>query len=114
MTFFERVYFAVSQVPPGQVATYGQIAAVLGRARGARAVGWALHALNDTQAELVPWWRIINAQGRISSACREHSAILQRQLLEAEGIPFRPDGRIPLDQVQWPITSEGEFRALHP
>lgn len=111
-SFYERVYAVVRRVPAGQVATYGQIAALLGIGRGARAVGWALHALTPAMAEEVPWWRIINAQGRISSSCREHSAARQRALLVGEGIPFDGDGRIPLDAVRWPIASHAEYLAL--
>ena len=43
MTFYERIYEAVQQIPRGRVSTYGQIALLAGNPRAARAVGWALH-----------------------------------------------------------------------
>jgi methylated-DNA-protein-cysteine methyltransferase-like protein len=92
--FFERVYRLVRQVPPGRVTSYGAIARMLGNARAARTVGWALHALPPGSD--VPWQRVINSQGRISTSCREHGAERQRALLEAEGVEF--DAR---DRVDW-------------
>ena len=46
MPFFERVYEAVRAIPRGRVVTYGQVARLVGVPRGARAVGWALRALD--------------------------------------------------------------------
>jgi len=92
--FFGRVYRLVRQTPPGKVTSYGAIARMLGygaiarmlgHPRAARTVGWALHSLPEDSD--VPWQRVINSQGRISTSCREHSASLQRTLLEAEGKP---------------------------
>lgn len=112
LSLFERIHLVVACVPPGNVATYGQIAQIAcGTIRGARTVGWALHGLTDAQAEVIPWWRIINAQGRISTTCREHSAELQRQLLETEGIVFDTSGRTSLADYAWPVTSEAMFFA---
>lgn len=112
LNLFERIRLVVSCVPPGHVATYGQIAAIAcGTVRGARTVGWALHGLTDEEAEVIPWWRIINAQGRISTTCREHSAELQRQRLEAEGVVFDANGRTSLADYAWPVMSEAMFFA---
>jgi methylated-DNA-protein-cysteine methyltransferase-like protein len=86
--FFERVYNLVEQVPPGRVATYGQIAALLGVPRGARAVGWALRALPDRRAVAVPWHRVVGAGGRISPRAGG-GPVLQRRRLRAEGVHFR-------------------------
>jgi len=80
--FFDKVYQLVCLIPPGRVATYGQIAALLGYPRAARTVGWALHALSDEQAQVVPWQRVVGAGGRITTSCETHSAPRQRQLLE--------------------------------
>jgi methylated-DNA-protein-cysteine methyltransferase-like protein len=85
-SFFSDVYTLVRRIPRGRVATYGQIAALLGSPRGARVVGWALHELPDDQLRVVPWQRVINREGRISTTCREHSANLQATLLKKEGI----------------------------
>jgi methylated-DNA-protein-cysteine methyltransferase-like protein len=86
--FFERVYSLVEQVPLGRVATYGQVAALLGVPRGARAVGWALRALPETRALAVPWHRVVGSGGRISPRGGAGPA-LQRRRLRAEGVRFR-------------------------
>ncbi len=91
--FIQRVYDMVAQIPYGKVATYGQIALYLGYPRAARTVGWALHALPEGTE--IPWHRVINSQGRVSTSCLTHSADLQRAMLEEEGILF--DGREFLD-----------------
>ena len=93
--FFKRVYQMVERVPSGRVATYGQIAWLVGKPQGARTVGWALRALQPGSG--VPWHRVVNAQGGISIAAREH----QRALLEAEGVLFDERGRIDLDEFGW-------------
>jgi methylated-DNA-protein-cysteine methyltransferase-like protein len=88
MTFYDRVYAAVRAIPRGRVATYGQIAHLLGVPRGARAVGWALRALDPRRERAVPWHRVVGAGGRIS--LRGGSGpVLQRRRLIAEGVAFR-------------------------
>jgi methylated-DNA-protein-cysteine methyltransferase-like protein len=57
----------VLRIPRGRVSTYGRIAKMTPVPRGARGVGWALAGLSDDQAQVVPWWRVINAAGRISN-----------------------------------------------
>jgi methylated-DNA-protein-cysteine methyltransferase related protein len=86
--FFDRVYALVREIPRGRVATYGQIAAMLGVVRGARAVGWALRALPEDAAARVPWHRVIGAGGRISPRGGPGPQI-QRRRLRAEGVGFR-------------------------
>lgn len=86
--FFARVYRAVSRIPRGRVATYGQVALLAGTPRGARAVGWALRALRAGTAARVPWHRVVGAGGRISPRAGGGEAI-QRARLAAEGVTFR-------------------------
>ncbi len=92
--FFERVYALVCEIPRGRVATYGQVAALLGVRNGARAVGWALHALRGGYAARVPWQRVIGAGGRISLP-ETMGGREQRRLLRAEGVRFL-NGRVDL------------------
>jgi methylated-DNA-protein-cysteine methyltransferase-like protein len=103
VNFYQQVYAVVRRVPYGKVTTYGRVAAMLGRPRAARAVGYALNSLKDDRAEHanVPWQRVINSQGRISIVNREHSAQQQADLLRAEGIPVTEDLRIDLDFFLW-------------
>jgi methylated-DNA-protein-cysteine methyltransferase-like protein len=89
-------------VPAGRVTTYGTVARLVsGRPGGARSVGWALHALSGEAAEAVPWWRVINAQGRISTRCRSHDAAHQAARLRDEGVPVDDQGRVDLDRYGW-------------
>lgn len=97
--FFEQVYRVVRLVPPGRVATYGQIAALLGQPHAARTVGWAMHAL--PAGSDVPWHRVINAQGRISISGKGQVADRQQSRLESEGVVFDSNGRVDLRIYQW-------------
>jgi len=95
--FFQKVYELVKLIPEGRVATYGQIAAALGDIRHARIVGWAMHVCPDG----VPWHRVVNAQGKLSTGHLHGDINLQRLLLEDEGITFDSDGRIDLNVYGW-------------
>ena len=86
MTFFEQVYRLVKKIPRGQVTTYGQIAALAGNPRSARAVGWALHGLSEKELEKIPWHRVINREGRVSTTCMDHPPQEQALLLKKEKI----------------------------
>jgi methylated-DNA-protein-cysteine methyltransferase-like protein len=94
--FRARVYALVRRVPRGRVVTYGQVAALLGRDRAARAVGGAMRRCPDD----VPWHRVVNAQGGISRRRRESSMLTQRIRLEQEGVRLRR-GRVPLARYRW-------------
>jgi methylated-DNA-protein-cysteine methyltransferase-like protein len=99
-SFDQRVYAAVALIPWGRLATYGQIAELIGAYGCARQVGWALRRLALPAA--VPWHRVVNAQGRISfSPSREGSDWMQAELLRAEGIPVDGQGRLPLGRYLW-------------
>jgi methylated-DNA-protein-cysteine methyltransferase-like protein len=103
--FYEAVYALVRRIPRGRVATYGQVAAILGRPRGARLVGWALNSLNNLSPHSkIPWQRVINREGRISIVNRHASKQLQADLLRREGIVVKErDGNywIKLDNYLW-------------
>jgi O-6-methylguanine DNA methyltransferase len=97
--FSGRVLSVVRRIPPGRVATYGDIAALAGRPGAARAVG---NIMRDCQRPDVPCHRVIAAGGRLGGY--GGSEVLKRSLLVAEGIPVS-GGRVrELDRVQWPGT----------
>ena len=99
-SFDELVWHAVSLIPHGHVATYGQVAEWIGGLGCARQVGWSLRRL--TLPTEVPWQRVVNAKGRISmSLSREGSDWMQRELLIAEAIPVDAEGRLPLKRFLW-------------
>lgn len=84
--FFALVYQLTKHIPRGRVATYGQIAALLGSPRAARMVGWALHILPPDKLQTVPWHRVINREGRISTTCADHTCSQQARLLKKEKV----------------------------
>lgn len=96
---YERIYAVTRQIPPGQVATYGQIAAIVGRGCTARQVGYAMAALKSGD-RTVPWQRVINSQGRISLRPGQGGA-RQQQLLEAEGVEFDAQGCTDFNRFGW-------------
>ncbi len=79
-----RIYNAVRRIPKGKVATYGQIARLLGAPRSARIVGWALRTLEP--GTKVPWQRVINKDGMISIENMHTPKSLQAELLRREGV----------------------------
>lgn len=89
----------VCLIPEGRVATYGQIARLVGRPRHARQVGYALAALPEEHE--VPWHRVINAKGEISARSSPGYEDYQRILLEEEGVELGLKGRIKLSVYQW-------------
>jgi methylated-DNA-protein-cysteine methyltransferase-like protein len=94
-----QIIVVVRRIPHGRVATYGQVAALAGLPRQPRLVGYALHALSSATA--VPWHRVINARGMISTRSSGDASLSQRLLLEREGVSFDARGRVRLDRFQW-------------
>ncbi len=97
-SFFEQVYQLIATIPPGKVATYGQIAVLLGRPQAAKMVGWALHQLPEHRSR--PWHRVINRKGAISYDSKNSGQSLQKYLLEAEGVKFDAHDRVDLKKYQ--------------
>jgi methylated-DNA-protein-cysteine methyltransferase-like protein len=100
--FNDQVYALVRCIPYGKVLTYGRVAKLLNVPRGARAVGWALHAL--PAGTDVPWHRVINAQGGISIRGNPQAEQRQRELLEGEDVKFDEAGRVRLEKsagIMW-------------
>ncbi|MBU0598433.1 MGMT family protein [Patescibacteria group bacterium] len=86
MNFYDKVYYLVKKIPRGKVATYGQIAALIGSPRSARMVGWAMHAMDGGRLEEIPWQRVINREGRISTTCVVHPPNQQARLLKKDSV----------------------------
>ena len=98
--FFNRVYDMVRQVPCGMVATYGQIAKLVGEPRRARYVGYALH-VNPEPGD-IPCHRIVFAGGRLAEGFAFGGPEVQRALLEDEGVAFLANGHVDLQASRWP------------
>ena len=104
---YERIYRVVRQIPRGKVATYGQIARIVDRCT-ARMVGYAMAALRGRTD--MPWQRVINSKGEISTRSRGDGALRQRKSLEKEGIRFDSRGRVNLRKVRWAGSKAGLSR----
>lgn len=100
LRLYDQIYDLVRQVPPGKVATYGQIAELVGGCT-ARMVGYAMAALKRGTAPDVPWQRVINAKGKISVHGDGIGNAMQRVILEQEGIEFDANGRIDFERFGW-------------
>jgi methylated-DNA-protein-cysteine methyltransferase-like protein len=118
--FNQRVYQIVEGIPPGQVLTYGRIAAFIPPPPGmpydsycavrARWVGYAMASC----PEGLPWHRVVNAQGQVSKR-PGFGPDLQRQLLEDESIVFDEKGRLDIQRYVWqPDAAWLQSRGLLP
>jgi methylated-DNA-protein-cysteine methyltransferase related protein len=96
--FFKRVHTVVRTIPRGKVLTYGQIATLVGSPYMARQVGWAMHGCPKD----LPWQRVVGAGGKIliNSQSVGEGSLLQRKLLEMEGVRFKGQ-RIDMDAHQF-------------
>ena len=98
--FFQRVYDVVRQIPEGMVATYGQVAKLVGEPRKARFVGFALHS--NPEPGVIPCHRVVFADGRICEGFAFGGPEVQRQLLEQEGVVFKDATHVDLTASRWP------------
>lgn len=98
----KRIYEAVKKIPKGKVATYGQIAAMAGNKKMARAVGNALHKNPDPDS--IPCYRVVNAKGELANEFAFGGKQVQAKLLEADGIQVI-DGKVDLEkygnEIEW-------------
>jgi methylated-DNA-protein-cysteine methyltransferase-like protein len=97
----ERILSAVERIPKGRVSTYGAVAEVAGLARRARLVGKVLR--EAPSGRKVPWFRVLNASGRLSFPLGSDAYATQKSKLEREGVLFM-SGRVDLKRFGWPST----------
>ena len=97
--FFRKVYDVVRKIPKGKVATYGQLAEMIGT-RDARKVGFALHANSDPKT---PCHRVVNKDGRLAPDFAFDGPREQKRRLEAEGVKFKDDMHVDLQACIWQI-----------
>ena len=103
----ERVYKIVRRIPPGRVMTYGQIAYILGEGYTPRTVGFVMHGADDD----TPWHRVINSQGRCSTARLVLPSDKQQRMLETEGVRFDDSARCDLEVYLWHPKQRSTKRA---
>ena len=91
-----QILSVVDEIPEGKVASYGQIAELIGRKRNARLVGMVLS--RSSFYGDYPCHRVVSHAGRTASCFPE-----QRELLENEGVAFRPNGCVDMDKHRWEV-----------
>jgi methylated-DNA-protein-cysteine methyltransferase related protein len=96
--FRQEVIRLALEIPHGRVTTYGTLAVLAGKPRGARLVGGIMH---QTEDKGVPWHRVINRHGFISIKCFDHPKELQKALLEQEGIEVSDEFMVSLEKYGW-------------
>lgn len=101
-SFFQLVYELVGRIPYGKVASYGQLARMLGRPRAAREVGYAMRCCPDD----LPWQRVVMADGSIAGGM---FADLRRAMLESEGVAFLPDGKVDMTACRWEVIADPQL-----
>jgi len=97
-TLYMRIYATVRQIPAGRVASYGQIAKLIGAATP-RQVGYAMAATPPRSG--IPWHRVINSKGEISLRADGKPDARQKRLLKAEGVQFDQRGRVDWQRYGW-------------
>lgn len=105
---YQRIYFVVREIPRGRVASYGQIARMVSSG-SARQVGYAMAATPPDSG--IPWHRVINSRGEISTRSGGDGASRQRSMLEAEGVCFDLRNRVDFERFGW---RSAEFEAIEP
>lgn len=95
--FTKRIYELTGMIPPGKVASYGQLALLAGRPRASRIVGWAMCG----GPAGLPYHRVIYQDGRLCSGDAFGAPQAQRLMLEEEGIGFLSDGRVDMEKYRW-------------
>lgn len=94
--FKEQVYDLVSQIPKGQVMTYGQIAALCGQPRAARIVGGIAH-YGPTE---LPWQRVVKKDGSLAEGYPGGTEGHKRAL-EADNVIVSGDYRVEIEKLLW-------------
>lgn len=101
--YADRVFAVVRRIPAGKVATYGQVARLIGAPRSARYVGYALRANPSPgqEADDIPCHRVVFKDGRMASGFAFGGEEVQRDMLRAEGVEFDSDGCVLMGRFQW-------------
>ena len=102
----EQVYKILQNIPKGKVATYGQIAKMLGNTHYARTVGNILHENPD--GEKYPCYKIVNSKGHLSRQYAFGGIEKQKEKLETDGIEVI-DYKVDLKKYQWDVNASAQL-----
>jgi len=97
--FQKKIWETLARIPYGSTVTYGDLAALAGHPRAARAVGNAMR--KNPLWILIPCHRVVGRDGHLSDAFQPLGRDSHRMLLEMEGVPFRLDGTVDLEKCLW-------------
>ncbi|MGE0764562.1 MAG: MGMT family protein [Bdellovibrionales bacterium] len=97
--FTLKVMKVIRQIPRGKVATYKQVAGLSGKPGASRAVAWILNSCSEKYK--LPWQRVINSQGKIAFKPLTQNFIMQKKLLQREGVSFINEAEINMAKFQW-------------
>jgi methylated-DNA-protein-cysteine methyltransferase-like protein len=103
LSFFDKVYEVVKQIPYGRVTSYGAIAKYLGATRSARMVGYAM---NGSHGKDVPAHRVVNRKGLLTGKHHFDGTNLMQQLLESEGVKIKDNQIQNFEKVFWEPSKE--------
>lgn len=98
--FFDKVFEVVRQIPKGRVATYGDIANLIGSGKSSRMVGWAMNSSHSVLPP-VPAHRVVNRNGMLTGKNHFQSPDLMQQLLENEGVKIENDTVQDFKNLRW-------------
>lgn len=96
---FQKIYEVVKEIPCGTVASYGQVAELVGNKRLSRVVGYALHS--NPEPGIIPCHRVVTKNGELSKAFAFGGENKQRELLMNEGVGFLEDDTVDMEKYQW-------------
>ena len=100
LTFSEKVYEIVAQIPYGRVTTYGHIAKEIGAPQSARMVGWAMNHSHSYKKD-IPAHRVVNRVGLLTGKAHFATPDLMQKLLEKEGIKIKNNQIQDFENILW-------------
>ncbi|EOR93766.1 Methylated-DNA-[protein]-cysteine S-methyltransferase [Arcticibacter svalbardensis MN12-7] len=100
ISFFDKVYEVVRQIPYGRVSTYGAIAESLGTKGSSRMVGYAMNA-SGTANPPVPAHRVVNRQGLLTGKKSFATNSLMEEMLKSEGVEVKDDQVVNFNELFW-------------
>lgn len=96
--FRDRVYNLTKQIPQGKVATYGQLAKLVGSPGAARAVGMCMKT--NLHPEIIPCYKVVASDGNLTGYSAGEGIVTKKQKLLNDGVRFLGD-KVDLKQSQW-------------
>jgi len=98
ISFKQKIYDLTKQIPPGKVATYGQLAALAGSPGAARAVGMCMKT--NSHPEIVPCYKVVASDGNLTGYSAGQGIITKKEKLSHDGVAFLGD-KVDLKKSQW-------------